>query len=516
MHTLVIKEYSYVCNNIQISLALFYFSSIINKYTRKGGFCMPDIYQGITSETMIIVMSIAIMLFSGFAMTRLTKLLHLPNVTGYIIAGILIGPYCLKLVHPSVIQGMDFMADIALAFIAFGTGQFFKFSVLKKNGPKVIVITLFEALLSSVLVFIVTFFILRLNIEFSIVISALAMATAPASTLMTIKQTKSKGDFVDTLLQVIAIDDVVALTAFSITISIAFAKSSNGISFSSVMVPVLLNIVCMLLGGLFGWVLKFLISSKRSNDNRLIIAIAVLFSFCGICVALEISPLLGCMAMGMIYVNTAKDDKLFKQLSYFSPPILLLFFVRSGANFNLGTLFQTSSSIGATPLIVIGILYFLVRIAGKYLGSFAGSAIVKKDRKVRNYLGLALIPQASVAIGLATLGARTLGPGMGDALQTIIISVSILYELIGPACGKFALYKTGSYSENIDEVVPVSETDKHQKSQVEILIDQIQEIQKTLPEHPQATSEEEQAFNEAAEEQYENFNYKRKRHFGRK
>ena len=477
---------------------------------------MPSIYDGITSEVAIIIITIAIMLFSGFAVTRLTKLLHLPNVTGYIVAGILIGPFCLKLAHPAVIEGMDFLADIALAFIAFSTGEFFRFDKLKKNGPKVLVITLFESLLASVLVFVVTFFIFHLSLEFSIVIAALAAATAPASTVMTIRQTNSKGDFVDTLLQVVAIDDVVGLVAYSIAISVALAKTSDSFNFVNVIKPIGLNIVCLALGGLLGWILKLLISSKRSTDNRLIIAIAMLFTFCGICTLLDTSPLLGCMAMGTIYINTSKDDKLFKQLNYFSPPILLLFFVRSGANFNLGALFNSSVSIGTTPLIVIGIVYFVVRIAGKYLGAFSGSALVKKDRKIRNYLGFALVPQAGVAIGLAALGARTLGGSMGDALETIILASSVLYELIGPACGKFALYKSGSYSENIDDIVPVADETKKQKTQVEILIDQIQEIQKKLPEHPQTSSEEEQAFNEAAEEQYENFNYRRKRHFGRK
>ncbi len=477
---------------------------------------MFNIYENINSDVAIAIITVAIMLFSGFALTRLTKLLHLPNVTGYIVAGILIGPFCFNLVHPSVIEGMDFLADIALAFIAFSTGEFFKMDVLKKNGPKVLVITLFESLLASILVFVVTFFILNLKLEFSIVISALAAATAPASTVMTIRQTKSKGDFVDTLLQVVAMDDVVGLVAYSIAISIAVASTTAKFDFVNVIKPIGLNILCLVLGGLMGWVLKFLISSKRSTDNRLIIAIASLFTFCGLCTLLDTSPLLGCMAMGTIYVNTSKDDKLFKQLNYFSPPILLLFFVRSGANFNLGALFGASTSIGNTPLVLIGILYFVVRIAGKYLGAFTGSALVKKDKKVRNYLGFALVPQAGVAIGLAALGARTLGGTMGDSLETIILASSVLYELIGPACGKFALYKSKSYSNDIDEIVPVPEEEKKEKSQVEILIDQINEIQKKLPEHPQTTSEEEQAFTEAAEEQYENFNYKRKRHFGRK
>ena len=158
------------------------------------------------STVSVAIISISIILISGFLMTRVTKKLRLPNVTAYIVAGILIGPFCLNLVPQSIIRGTGFLSDIALAFIAFSTGQFFKFDVLKKNGLKVICIAVLEALLASVLVFILTYCILRLNLAFSIVLSALASATAPASIMMTIRQTGAKGDFVETLLQVIALD----------------------------------------------------------------------------------------------------------------------------------------------------------------------------------------------------------------------------------------------------------------------------------------------------------------------
>jgi Kef-type K+ transport system membrane component KefB len=240
---------------------------------------------------------------------------------------------------------------------------------------------------------------------------------------------------------------------------------------------------------------------KRSTDNRLIISIAMLFAFCGICAVLDISPLLGCMSMGTVYINVSKDDKLFKQLNYFSPPILLLFFVRSGLNFKLDML-GTSGSIGTVPLIIVGILYFIVRIAGKYVGAFLGCLIVKKPKEVRNNLGLALIPQAGVAIGLAALGARTLGGDTGQALQTIILASSVLYELIGPACAKLALYLSKSYSNKLEDLVPEEEIpDGDKKSNLEILIERIKKIQEKIP--PRTTdAENEKAFTEAAEENY--------------
>lgn len=443
------------------------------------------------------------MLFSGFAMTRITKRLRLPNVTAYIIAGILMGPFCLNAVPRGIIDGMDFLSDIALAFIAFSTGEFFRFQTLKKNGAKVVVITVAEACLASVLVFVVMYFVLHLDLAFSVVLAALASATAPASTMMTIRQTGAKGDYVNTLLQVVALDDIVGLLLYSVAVSVALASMGGSISAVSIIKPILINIGVLLLGGPFGVFLRLLMPKKRSTDNRLIISISMLFVLCGICALLDISPLLGCMSMGMIYINISDDDKLFKQLNYFNPPILLLFFVRSGLNFDLASLVSSGESVGAVPLIVVGLLYFFVRIIGKYGGAWLGCLAVKKPHKVRDFLGLALVPQAGVAIGLAALGARTLGGSAGDSLETIILASSVLYELIGPACAKLGLYLSGSYSNKIEDIVELDESSEGEKpkSELELLIERIEKIQRELPEHVGFDTENEQAFTEAAEEQ---------------
>ena len=463
-----------------------------------------EIYHNLqqSSPVATIIISVAFMLFFGFLMTRITKKLRLPNVTAYIVTGVLMGPYCLDLIPGQVIGGMDFLADIALAFIAFSTGQYFRFSALKKNGVKVIIITICEAFLASGIVFVLLFVVLRLDLVFSLVLAALAAATSSASTVMTIRQTRAKGDFVDTLLQLIAVDNIVALLMYSTAISVAAAAiSGEPFSLISVVMPLLTNVGVLLLGGVFGFFMKWMIED-RSTDNRLIIAVAFLFAFCGICALLEISPLLGCMSMGTVYVNIAADDKLFKQLNYFSPPILLLYFVRSGLNFDLDALFGVSAATGAVPLLLITILYFFGRIIGKYFGSFLGCLFVKKKKEVRNYLGMALVPQAGVAIGLAALGARTLGGEVGSALQTIILSASILYELIGPACAKLSLYLSGSYSNKLEESVTVDETTEsgETKSSLDLLIERIQKIQEEIPQHP--VNEEELAFTQAAEEHY--------------
>jgi len=457
----------------------------------------------------VIIISIALMLFVGFLMTRLTKLAKLPNVTAYILAGILLGPYCLNLIPARVVEGMDFLSDIALAFIAFSVGEFFKFSTLKKNGMKVVIITVFEACMASLIMFIATYYVMHLGMAFSITLSALASATAPASTIMTIRQTHAKGDLVDTLLQVVALDDVVGLVAYSIAISVALSSISGGAgdqSFQLIVLPILTNIGVLLLGCLFGLFLKFSMGRKHSTDNRLIISVGLLFVFCGICSYLDVSPLLGCMSMGMVYINVSNDDKLFKQLNYFSPPILLLFFVRSGLSFKLDALFSPTSAVNGVPLIQISIVYFFLRILGKYAGSYLGCLVTKKAAPVRKYLGLGLVPQAGVAIGLAAMCARILGDGIGTDLQTIILASSVLYEMIGPACAKLSLYLSGSYSNKLEDLTTVEElTETGQpRPAVEILIDRIQQIQKELPVHPkEEISEEEQAFLQAAQEQYE-------------
>lgn len=218
--------------------------------------------------------------------------------------------------------------------------------------------------------------------------------------MMTIRQTKAKGEFVDILLQVVALDDVVGLIAYSVATSIALAVQSGAFHAGSILKPLAINAGVFLLGGMFGVVMKLLMPKKRSTDNRLIISVATLFAFCGVCALLDVSPLLGCMSMGTVYINITDDDKIFKQLNYFSPPILLIFFVRSGLNFKLDALTNTSAAVGGVSLMTIGILYFLTRIVGKYAGAFIGALLAGKPKEIRNYLGLALVPQAALPSAL--------------------------------------------------------------------------------------------------------------------
>ena len=387
------------------------------------------------NSTTIILLSLSLILLSGFLLTRITKLAKLPNVTGYIIAGIIIGPYVLNLVPIEIIENMGFISDIALAFIAFSVGRFFKKEVFKETGFGVLVITLMESLLAGVLITISMRYIFHLDWDFSLLLGSIATATAPVSTMATIRQYHARGDFVNILLQVVAFDDAVCLIVFSITTAIINSNVTSKVTAYEIALPVIYNIVALILGFVSGFILSKLMTPKRTEDNRLILTIALLFGIAGLCAAMDISPLLSCMLFGTAYINMTRDKELYKQLENFTPPILSIFFVVSGMNLDL-TSFNT--------LGIVGIAYFIIRILGKYLGAYLGCWMVKVPKNIRNYLGLSLVPQAGVAIGLAFLGKRILPRDAGNMLLTIILSSSVLYELIGPASTKLALFYSGA------------------------------------------------------------------------
>lgn len=410
---------------------------------------MTYIIGNMRQET-IIMLALAIILMSGFFATRLTKVLKLPSVSGYILAGILVGPHLLNIIPQKTVDSMNFVSDIALAFIAFGVGKFFKKDVLRETGLSVLVITLCESVLAGIIVTLAMLFVFRLDTDLSLLLGAIATATAPASTVMTINQYKAKGRFVNTLLQVVALDDVVCLLVFSITAAVVSANDMGGITSTNVLIPILYNIVAVGAGVLFAFVLSIFLSPKRSTDNRLIVSVAMLLGLSGFCSVLDVSPLLSCMVFGAVYINKAHDVELYNQLNIFTPPIMLLFFVVSGMNLDVGVL----ATVG-----VVGVSYFVIRIIGKYVGAYFGCVITKQDAAIKTYLGAALVPQAGVAIGLAFLSQRLLPENVGSVLMTIILSSSVLYELVGPACSKFALIRSGAISENTEasDVVEVTE-----------------------------------------------------------
>ena len=421
--------------------------------------CMQEFLAGLSQETEVLLV-LSIILFAGFVMTRLTNTLNLPKVSGYILAGILIGPYGLNLIPMKIISSMGFVSDLALAFIAFGVGKFFKRDVMKKTGGKIITITVFEALTAGVLVTLFMRLVFHMDWDFALILGAIATATAPASTMMTINQYKAKGEFVNTLLQIVALDDVVCLLAFSIVAAVASGHAAGSLAISDVVMPIVFNLLALLLGFFCGYFLSRLLIPTRSKDNRLILAIAMLLGISGICAAVNISPLLSCMVFGASYINLTSDKKLYRQINNFSPPVMSVFFIVSGMNLDVRAL----ATVG-----VVGISYFIVRIVGKYLGTYISCALTGTSREIRNYMGLALIPQAGVAIGLAFLGQRLLPPETGKLMLTIILSSSVLYEMVGPISAKVALLLSGSISgkDILDKMVVTGQEEQEEQEEQE-------------------------------------------------
>lgn len=277
------------------------------------------------NDTTIILISLSIILLVGFLLTRITKLLKLPNVTGYIIAGVLIGPYVLNIIPHKMVDNMSFISDIALAFIAFGVGRFFKKESFKETGLGIIAITLMESLLAGILVTLSLHFLFRLDWNFCLLLGAIATATAPASTMVTIRQYHARGNFVNTLLQVVAFDDAVCLVVFSVAIAFVNVGAESNLSASDILMPMAYNIVALVIGFISGIILGKLMTPKRSEDNRLILTISLLLGIAGLCAAVDISPLLSCMLFGTTYINMTKDKELYKQVDRFTPPILSIF-----------------------------------------------------------------------------------------------------------------------------------------------------------------------------------------------
>jgi len=413
---------------------LFNLFNIINK----GSYQMGNLLIHFNTTTTILL-SLSIILISGFLLTRITKLAKLPNVTGYIIAGIFIGPYVFDLIPREMLNNMEFIGDIALASIAFSVGGFFQKKAFKETGFGIIIITLMESLLAGLIITLSMRYLFKLDWDLSLLLGAIATATAPASTMATIRQYKALGKFVNTLLQVVALDDAVGLIVFSVVIAVIEAGHSAEISAFHFILPIIYNIVALVFGFVSGFVLSKLITPKRSEDNRLIITIALLLAIAGLCAAVDISPLLACMVFSTVYINMTKDKELFRQVEKFTPPILSVFFVVSGMNLDMGSF---------RGLGIIGVSYFIIRIIGKYIGAYLGCVIVKAPEHIRKNLGLALVPQAGVSIGLAFLGKRILPYTLGNMLFTITLASSVLYELIGPACAKIALIRSGAIKES--------------------------------------------------------------------
>lgn len=378
---------------------------------------------------------LAIAILISLLASKVMKLIKLPNVTGYLIVGLLFGPYCLNIISQQVVEELSIIPDIALGFIAFSIGAEFKLSYLKQIGKSPVVIAFSEGI--GAVIFVDAILIATGNdVAFSLVLGAIAAATAPAATLMVVRQYKAKGPVTSTLLPVVAIDDAVALIAFGISVAAAKAINATGkVSLLGTLIDPLIEIIgALLFGAVLGFILKFLTDWFTGRGNRLSVATAMILLCVGVTSILGFSSLLACMAMSSVYVNISKIyDKVFEQVDRITPPIFMIFFFVSGAELDINIL----PTVG-----VIGILYIVFRVFGKVIGAAFGANISHTLPVVKKYLGYTLIPQAGVAIGLTSV-AMTVVPEYGNKVRAIILSATVIYELIGPVVTKLALKKAG-------------------------------------------------------------------------
>lgn len=378
---------------------------------------------------------LAIMLFAGLLFGRLLKLVKLPNVTGYLIAGLVLGPFVTKILTAEQVESLSVISNMALSFIAFTVGLSFKRSYFKRVGMTPVVIALLEALVA---VFLVQGALIAagFDVAFSIVLGAIAAATAPAATIMVIKQYGAKGPVTDTLMAVVAIDDAVALVAFGFAVSIAGVISGNGGGniFLSILQPLWQVFLSLLIGAVMGVLFKIPLRFFKKSGNRLIIIIGFVFMTSALATLCGVSELLACMALGSVFCNiSTESDSINDLCDFFTPPLFELFFVVSGAGLDVSVLPQ----IG-----VMGAIYVVVRCVGKYLGAFIGAKIMKAPDAVAKYIGPTLIPQAGVAIGL-TIVAQSVVPHYAAQVRAVILCGTLIYELVGPAITKITLKKAG-------------------------------------------------------------------------
>lgn len=411
---------------------------------------------------MALLLSTGVALFAGLMMTRLFKVMHLnlPDVTAFLIAGILVGPFVLGRLGISglgfssmdEISRVNFLSNVALGFIAFDIGNEFRLAQLKHTGRAATVIGIVQALTATLLVdaaLIALHFILgpdRLPLPVAVTLGAIASATAPAATLMVVRQYKAKGPLTDLLLPIVALDDAVGLVLFAVSFGIAQALDGGSVNLVSVILNPLLEIVCsLLLGAAMGGILTLLEKLFYSNKNRLSMTIAFVVTTIALS-AIEIplgggvrigfSSLLVCMMLGTMFCNLSEySTDIMQRSEQWTAPLYTVFFVLSGAQLEL--------SVFKTPaVILIGVVFILVRCVGKYVGSYIPSLAMKLDPNVRNHLGITLFPQAGVALGMV-VSAQALGAEHGAIIRNIILFAVLVYELVGPLLTKNSLQKAG-------------------------------------------------------------------------
>lgn len=406
---------------------------------------------------MYTLLNLAFALLAGLLMTRLFSRWRLPDVTAFLVAGVLIGPFVLGRIG---IPGLGFstyeevgqlsiVSNVAMGFIAFSIGNEFQLSQLKKTGRQAFVIGVIQALVATAFVDIalIGFHMLRpdiLSVPAAITLGAIASATAPAATLMVVRQYKAKGELTSLLLPIVALDDAVGLIVFAVSFGIAKALISGVVSIVSILVNPLIEIIgSLLLGALAGFVLTKLETRFHSNTNRMSLTIGFVFLTVAISmlsvqigeVKIGFSSLLVCMMLGTLFCNICPlSDDLMERADTWSQPLLAAFFVISGAELRIEVFAEG-------VLVLVGVVYILFRSAGKYFGTYVSSKAVGCSKKVVKYLGITLLPQAGVALGMCVT-AQALGAD-GELIRNIILFSVLIYELVGPLMTKEALQAAG-------------------------------------------------------------------------
>lgn len=378
---------------------------------------------------------LAIAMILALLSSKVMKLVKLPNVTGYLIIGLLAGPSVLGLIPGDIVDSLNIIPTVALGFIAFSIGAEFRLDYLKKVGKAPVVIAIMESL-GAVLVVDIALILTGNDVPFSLCLGAIAAATAPAATLMVVRQYRAKGEVTETLLAVVALDDATALMFFGLSVAIARTiEEGAGDSLAlTILSPVLEILGALILGSVFGFLFRWLVKWFTGRGNRLGVTYAMVFACLGIAELTGVSSLLACMMLGAILANTSSvSDKIFEQTDRMTPPIFMMFFFLSGAGLDISLIPQVG---------LIGIVYVVFRVVGKVSGAALGGRMSHASPKVQKYLGLTLVPQAGVAIGLATT-AMSVVPEYGPRIRTIILCGTVIYELTGPVITKLALKKAG-------------------------------------------------------------------------
>lgn len=409
---------------------------------------------------MQILLSLAIALFAGLLLSRLTKLWNLPAVTAYLVAGILIGPFCLGqlgwegigFTSLEQVQSFSIISDVALGFIAFTMGNEFRLDALKKVGKQASIIAVFQALVATLFVDLALYGLHllmpdKLPLSAVLTLGAIATATAPAATLMVVKQYKADGPLTRMLLPVVALDDMVGLVVFAISFGIAGALESGHVDLFTVLVdPIVEVVVSLALGALLGLVFHFIEQFFHSRSKRLSISVGFVFLAVALSqlhftlgpVTVGFSTLLVCMAMGTLFCNLCSfSEELMERLDRWTGPIMVLFFVMSGSDLDFAVFADWA-------IILVGVVYILFRSLGKILGAAVSAKFTKCEPTIQKYLGITLLPQAGVSLGMSLVA---MSLDSGSVIRNVCLFAVLIYELVGPLFTKIALQKAGEIQE---------------------------------------------------------------------